>query len=189
MNMNEMTEKEIGAKLRELRKQKKLTLKQVSQKAGCTDAALSKIERGEVAPTISLLKRTVNVLGITLSEFLSMENGRPESVVLHKHERLKIQFPTGKIISYQLVRHLKEKMIQPLYEIIKPGGGSDGSYTHEGEEFGLILEGELEITVDGVSYSVKETDSFCYKSTRPHSFENKTDKDVKVIWIITPPTY
>ncbi len=185
----EMTEKEIGEKLKRLRKEKKLTLRQLAQAAGCTDAALSKVERGEMTPTISLLKNVVNALGITLSEFLANENNGDDSVVFHKEDHIRLDFQDEKIISYQLVRNLKNKKLQPLYEIIKPGGGSGGEYQHEGEEFGLVLEGELEITVDGKTYVVREGESFWFRSTRPHGFRNNSERDVKVIWIITPPTY
>ncbi len=187
--IQEMTEKEIGAKLKQLRQKKKLTLKQLAEKAKCTDAALSKIERGEVTPTISLLKNAVNVLGVTLSEFLSNGEAFQEAIVMHRDQRLRIDFHDEKIVSYQLVRNLKNKQLQPLYEIIKSGGGSGGVYTHEGEEFGIVLEGELDITVDDVTYHLKEGDSFWYRSIRPHGFKNNSDKDVKVIWVITPPTF
>jgi len=185
----EMTEKEIGEKLKRLRKEKQLTLRQLAQAAGCTDAALSKVERGEMTPTISFLKNVVNALGITLSEFLANENNGDDSVVFRKEDHIRLDFHDEKIISYQLVRNLKNKKLQPLYEIIKPGGGSGGDYQHEGEEFGLVLEGELEITVDGKQYIVREGESFWFRSTRPHGFRNRSDRDVKVIWIITPPTY
>ncbi len=187
--IKEMTEKEIGAKLKELRRKKKLTLKQLAAKAHCTDAALSKIERGEVTPTISLLKNAVNVLGVTLSEFLSNGEAYQENIVMHRDQRLRIDFHDEKIISYQLVRNLKNKQLQPLYEIIKSGGGSGGVYTHEGEEFGVVLEGELDITVDNVTYHLKEGDSFWYRSIRPHGFKNNSENDTKVIWVITPPTF
>ena len=187
--IKEMTEKEIGSKLKKLRQENKMTLKQLAQKAGCTDAALSKIERGEVTPTISLLKNAVNVLGVTLSEFLANGSDLQETIVLRKDQRVRIDFHDEKIVSYQLVRNLKNKQLQPLYEIIKKGGGSGGVYTHEGEEFGIVLEGELEITVDDETYTIKEGDSFWYRSIRPHGFKNKGDKDVKVLWVITPPTY
>ncbi|HED10792.1 MAG TPA: cupin domain-containing protein [Caldithrix abyssi] len=187
--IQEMTEKEIGAKLKQLRQKKKMTLKQLAEKAHCTDAALSKIERGEVTPTISLLKNAVNVLGVTLSEFLSNGEANQEAIVMHRDQRLRIDFQDEKIVSYQLVRNLKNKQLQPLYEIIKSGGGSGGVYTHEGEEFGIVLEGELDITVDDVTYHLKEGDSFWYRSIRPHGFKNNSDSDVKVIWVITPPTF
>ncbi len=187
--IRELTEKEIGEKLKKLRREKKLTLKQLAALAGCTDAALSKIERGEVTPTISLLKKAVNVLGVTLSEFLSNDEHEEDSIVIRKEERVRIDFHDEKIISHQLVRNLKNKKLQPLYEIIKPGGGSGGVYTHQGEEFGIVLEGELEITVDDETYIIREGDSFWYRSTRPHGFRNNSDRDVKVLWVITPPTY
>ena len=187
--IKELSDKEIGAKLKQLRQAKKLTLKKLAEQAGCTDAALSKIERGEVTPTISLLKKAVNVLGITLSEFLSNDEDSDDNIVIRKEERVRIDFHDMNIISHQLVHNLKNKMMQPLYEIIKPGGGSGGAYTHYGEEFGIVLEGELEITVDDVKYVIREGDSFYYKSNRPHSFQNNGDKDVKIIWVITPPTY
>ncbi len=187
--MQEMTEKEIGIKLKKLRQGKKLTLKVLAQKAGCTDAAISKIERGEVTPTISLLKRAVNVLGVTLSEFLANGDEYRDTIVMREEQRIRIDFHDEKIESYQLVRNLKNKQLQALYEIIKPGGGSGGVYTHEGEEFGVVLDGELEITVDKTTYIVKKDDSFWYRSIRSHGFKNNSEKDVKVLWVITPPTY
>ena len=188
-HIREMSDEEIGAKLKRLRQDKKLTLKKLAEQAGCTDAALSKIERGEVTPTISLLKKTVNVLGATLSEFLANDEDAQENVVIRKEDRVRMDFHDMKISSHQLVHNLKNKMMQPLYEIIKPGGGSGGTYTHQGEEFGIVLEGELDITVDEQTYTIHEGDSFYYKSVRPHSFQNISDKDVEVIWVITPPTY
>jgi transcriptional regulator with XRE-family HTH domain len=188
-NTAELTEKEIGKKLRYLRQKKKMTLKELAKEAGCTDAALSKIERGEVAPTISLLKNAVNGLGTTLSEFLLNGSKSDESIVMRENERIQMKFPTEKIISYQLVRNLKTKQMQPLYEVIKPGGGSHGFYKHEGEEFGLVLEGELEITVNDVDYTIGKGDSFYYKSNQPHAFANKSAANVIVLWIITPPTF
>ena len=98
-DIHEMTEKEIGAKLKKLRQERKMTLKQLAQQAGCTDAALSKIERGEVTPTISILKNAVNVLGVTLSEFLANGSDMQETIVTRKDQRVRIDFHDEKIIS------------------------------------------------------------------------------------------
>ena len=57
-----------------------------------------------------------------------------------------------------------------------PGGGSEGVIQHEGEEFGYVLDGEIELTVDNRNYQLREGDSFYFRSERPHSYNNNRKK-------------
>ena len=185
----ELTEQEIGEKIQQLRKEKQLTLKKLAKQAGCTDATLSKIERGQMIPTISMLKKIVNAFNLTLTEFLSNGDDGDDDIITHENERMLLKFPHHEIYSQLMVKSQKGKKIQPLFEIIQPGFGSKGNYSHEGEEFGLVLEGELELTVNRKKYNLKAGDTFYFKSTNPHGFRNNGKEVVRLIWIITPPTY
>ncbi len=95
----------------------------------------------------------------------------------------------GCAIIESLVRNTKNKRMQALLNKIRPGGGSNGEYTHEGEEFGIVLAGELELTVGEGVYYVKEGDTFYFPSTKPHGFYNRGEKEASVIWVISPPSF
>lgn len=179
---------EIGAKLRELRRQQGLTLEQVANAAGCSASFVSQIERGKVSPSLSTLKRMANVLGVQMAEFFPSPQ-QPTHVVTKLDERIALTLPRWKAKMNLLVRDGRGKNMQPFYTEIDPGGGAWGQYTHEGEEFGIVLEGELEIDLDGTSYRVSAGESFYYSSKLPHSWVNSTKKKTVVVWVVSPPTF
>jgi mannose-6-phosphate isomerase-like protein (cupin superfamily) len=184
----DIDENKIGPQIRLIRQSKNLTINNVSKKAKCTTATISKVERNQITPSISVLKGIINALGMTLVEFLS-DNDASESVVMRKNKRVKIKFPQPGIKSELLVTNLSQRKMQPLYEIIEPGAGSEGNYQHEGEEFLIVLKGILTVEVDGVIYELADGDSIYYNCDNPHSFSNQGSVPVEVIWVITPPTY
>ncbi|MGB9617496.1 MAG: cupin domain-containing protein, partial [Desulfomonilaceae bacterium] len=65
----------------------------------------------------------------------------------------------------------------------------EGDYSHPGEEFGLVLKGSLELTVDGVKYLLREGDCFYFHSTRSHRFRNNADRETQVLWVNHPPSW
>jgi quercetin dioxygenase-like cupin family protein len=79
--------------------------------------------------------------------------------------------------------------MHPFFTTIQPGGGSDGLYSHLGEECGIVLKGELEIDLNGTVYRVKENESFYYNSSEPHNWTNPTDGETVVVWVISPPSF
>ena len=62
-------------------------------------------------------------------------------------------------------------------------------HTHEGEEFGIVLKGELELTINDKVHVVRENESFYFTSQTPHNWNNKSKEDAIVVWVITPPTF
>ncbi|HOJ43654.1 MAG TPA: cupin domain-containing protein [Syntrophorhabdaceae bacterium] len=79
--------------------------------------------------------------------------------------------------------------MQPFYTVIKKGGGSHGMYSHEGEEFGYIIQGQMDLILNDKIFTIKEGESFYFSSKVPHNWGNSGDKDVIVLWVITPPTF
>jgi quercetin dioxygenase-like cupin family protein len=74
--------------------------------------------------------------------------------------------------------------------ILQPSGGSgEEPYSHEGEECGVVLEGRLELRIDGSVYRLSEGDSFHFESTLPHGFRNPGDGPARILWITTPPVW
>jgi len=180
---------EIAEKLRVFRKESRLTLKQLAAKAGCTDAYLSQLERGHANPSIMILKKIASALGVRVVDFFLDPEPEEKDVVLQEKDRVKITFSEGDAKIQMLVRDVRNKRMQPFFTVLEPGGGSGGSYTHPGEEFGVVLRGSLEIQIDGQCYRVKKNESFYFSSRDPHSWRNPGKGMTEVIWVVSPPTF
>jgi transcriptional regulator with XRE-family HTH domain len=181
--------KEIAEKIKTLRRAKRMTLKELAKKAGCTDAYLSQMERGRANPSIMILKKVASALEINVVDFFVGPQNAVNDVVTKEKDRVEIAFKQGGAKIQMLVRSVHNKRIQPLYDIIEPGGGSKGFYSHTGEEFGIVLQGELEINLDGKVYRVKKNDSFYFSSEIPHTWSNPGKRKTVVIWVTSPPTF
>ncbi|MDI7258473.1 MAG: cupin domain-containing protein [Thermodesulfobacteriota bacterium] len=180
---------EIGKKIKAFRAVNKMTLKQLAQRAGCTDAYLSQLERGLANPSIMILKKIASALQIKVVDFFLEPQTEENDVVLKEGERVNIVFKRGDAKIQMMVRSIQNKRMQPFYTTIEPGGGSKGSYSHIGEEFGIVLQGELEINLNGKPYRVKKNESFYFSSQEPHSWSNPGKKKTVVIWVVSPPTF
>jgi transcriptional regulator with XRE-family HTH domain len=181
--------KEIAEKLRALRLANHMTLKELANKAGCTDAYLSQLERGRANPSIMILKKVASALQVKLVDFFMEPETDGSNVVLKEDERININFKKGDAKIQMLVRDIQDKRMQPFYTTIEPGGGSDGAYSHIGEEFGIVLRGVLEIQLEDKRYRVKKNESFYFSSWEPHSWSNPGKGKTVVIWVVSPPTF
>ena len=180
---------EIAEKLRAYRLANRMTLKQLGSKAGCTDAYLSQLERGRANPSIMILKKIASALQVKVVDFfLEVETDRND-VVCKERERVNIQFKQGDAKIQMLVRNIQNKRMQPFYTTVEAGGGSKGPYSHIGEEFGIVLQGELEVNLNGKPYRVKKNESFYFSSQESHSWSNPGKRKTIVIWVVSPPTF
>lgn len=184
-----MNEKNIlGRHIRLLRKGRGMTLRELAQATGCSESMLSKVENGKGNPSINVLHSISKALGTNMGSLFSPDF-KPE-VVMRKGERHLAQMVSGKgVILEYLSPHTAGHQLQAHIHIVEPGGSSKGSITHEGEEMGYLLEGVLELTVDGSAYTLQEGDSFFFDSSLPHAFHNPGTATARVIWANTPPTF
>jgi transcriptional regulator with XRE-family HTH domain len=185
------TEARVGSKIRYTRRLRGLTLKEVADAAECSESLLSKIENGRADPSLKMLQRLTTALGLTIGQLFAQEDNA-DNVVMHAANR--VAFETGQqgdngTRVEPLSPHSTGSMLECHLHHIAPGDGSGGELKHEGEEFGYILEGELEIIVDGKRHVASAGDSFSFRSDRPHSYRNLSKGTTQVLWINTPPTF
>jgi transcriptional regulator with XRE-family HTH domain len=179
---------DIGQKVRQLRTRRNLKIRELSDLVECTPSLISQLERGKTDPSISMLKKIAKALDANIVDFF-MENVVHEEIVTGAKDRVDIRLKRWDAHIQSLVRNVTNKRMQPFYTVIKPGGGSHGLYSHEGEEFGFILSGELELILDDRVHKVRTNESFYFSSRIPHNWGNTGKEDVAVIWVITPPTF
>jgi transcriptional regulator with XRE-family HTH domain len=181
----------IGTKLKHSRKVNGFTLKKVAKAVGCSESLLSKIENDKANPSFATLHKLAAILGINVSALFSQSSS--EGVVSHAGERPVIvtdQLRKGRGIRLErLIPYARENLLQGNIHLVAPGGRSAGNIVHSGEEIGYILEGQVELTVGGKRFRVKQGDSFHFRSELPHGYRNIGSKPARILWINTPPTF
>jgi len=169
-----------------------LRLRELAERVGCSESFLSKIENDKVNPSLQMLHRIVSELNFTIGEILSQDI-EENQVVMRAGERPTIRMvPSRKTEGTHLewlVPPGDSRLLAGAIHTVNPGGGSLGTIVHEGEEMGYLLEGELDLEVDGEVYSLRAGDSFFFRSDLPHGYRNPGDVVARILWVNTPSTF
>ncbi|MET4806187.1 cupin domain-containing protein [Limibacillus sp. MBR-115] len=184
----------LGIKLKHARLVQNMRLVDLAKKVGCSESLLSKVENDKAQPSLQMLHRIAAVLGTSIGRLFT-ETSDTDRIVSRKGERLIIPASSASdrkrtnVELEWLVPYPESKLLSGSIHIVAPSGGSEGKITHEGEEVGFVLEGQLELTVDDETYLLEQGDSFCFASDRPHGYRNPGKVVTRVIWINTPATF
>lgn len=181
----------LGKQLHRIRRRAGLSLKEVSERAGCSESLLSKVENGRANPSLSMLHRIAAALGTSMAGLFDT-GGNGGRVVIQRHERPRIRLQssnTREIVLERLVPEDGDHLLQANIHVIAPGGDSHGAITHEGEELGYVLEGILELTVEGRVHRIQAGDCFVFRSELPHGYRNIGDAEARILWVNTPVTF
>ena len=134
---------------------------------------LSAIELSQANPSVATLQRLANVYNTTVLEFYDLP--RKPSAIMKPSMRPLLRTESG--VAMELLS-TGTKMLQSMLFRVPPGSGSDGSYSHSGEEFIYMLNGTLEIWLDELECHVlHEGESFWFESTRGHRWFNSGDRE------------
>ncbi len=175
----------LGLQIRQRRRIKDFTLAELSEKSGLSVGLLSQIERGISSPSLKSMTQICSALGIPVSWLFdsgSAENPAEKGLVVRRSSRKRLDLGTYGVTKELLSPDLGGEM-QIYLVTIRPGGHSGPeTYTHRGEEGGLVLTGALELTVDDRIVVLYEGDSFRFSSSLPHRFANAADTQSSVVW-------
>jgi transcriptional regulator with XRE-family HTH domain len=176
---------DFGPKLRKLRKRQGLSLAEAAERAGVSAGFLSSVELSHAKPSVSTLSRLAGAYGTTVLELYELPK-QPDRIV-RPGKRQSIQTQSG--VRMELLS-TGTKMLETMLMRVPPGTGSDGAYTHQGEDWIYMLKGELEIWLDEEErYVLHENESFWFESNRGHRWYNPGKNEVVIIWVNTPPTF
>jgi transcriptional regulator with XRE-family HTH domain len=186
-----MQTRHVGERLRRWRRQRNLTLDEVASRAGCSPSMVSKIETRKAEASLTLLRRLAAALDVNVAAvFEAAETNR---IVMKPAQRPRLSGDALRsgdgIVLERLVPYGADARLQANIHIVAPGGASDGLITHVGEEMGYLLEGTIDLTVDGEVYRLEAGDSFHFSSERPHGYNNPGTEHARILWINTPPTF
>ena len=178
---------EIVSKLREIREGKGLTLKQVSEDTGFSISFLSRLENNKSSITLSNLSKLLKYYGTTLAEIVSE---RAPSPVMQPAERKHLWDNVEGVHAFLLVPDLN-RLIEVMLLEFEPGG-ERGTFCdpmhHEGEEFILVMEGAIELNLDGdKNYRMEQGDTAYYNGQRMHCWRNVSNGKSVMLKVLTPP--
>jgi DNA-binding transcriptional MerR regulator/quercetin dioxygenase-like cupin family protein len=177
----------VGNTIRDMRKQRGMTLRDLSRATGLSASYISSVERGSAAPSIASLQKIsavfeTNVLGLMTDSYEA-----PDSPLVRATNRRVLESDKGVRIEDLSTAGSN---LEPLLFTFQPGCGSDGAISHEGEEFLIVMSGRLDLQLDGHDeYALDQGDSMAYRSERPHAWVNPGDIPATVLWINTPRTF
>lgn len=182
----------VGSKVHALRKEKGLTLAELSEITRLSPAIVSQIERGLANPSFTTMAQLAHGLGIPVGK-LFPSHDETRSPVVRKADRRNlvgaVQEGNGEAV-YELLNPDLNGTIEALWVITPPGHDtSENPFTHGGEEVGIILSGKKDVFLNGQRYVLEAGDSITFDSTIPHWYKNSYDEPCVAIWITSPPTW
>jgi transcriptional regulator with XRE-family HTH domain len=179
---------DVGGRLRAARVKYGLSQRELAKRAGLTHSAISLIEQNRVSPSVGSLKKILDGIPITLSEFFAEGMGDDAQIFYHRTEL--VELGSGKISYRQVGRQLKGRALQILHERLAPGADTgEMLLQHNAEEGGVIIRGALEVTVGTVQRVLKPGDAYYFNSNMPHRFRNVGDEECELVSACTPPSF
>lgn len=185
---NELQRYAIGPRIRALRLRKKLSLVQLGDHTGLSPAMLSKIERGQLFPTLPTLLRIAMVFGVGLDHFFTPDNDKPLVSVVRKEQRIRLPAPPGGKPPAWLFESLDypvaDRRMEAFYAEFPVDSRPAASHQHGSAEFIYVLSGRLMVDVDGAETALGAGDAIYFDSSVPHSYRRE-GKEVCTALVVT----
>ena len=184
--------KEIGYRIRALRQRRGLTLRELSRQCGLSVSFLSQIERGLSSLSIPSLGSICQALDVSLAEMLLVTDGsgmaflvdpRPPEITKGDNQSY-INLSDASIKYRFLSGGFPRRQFEALIGEMSPGSHNPPC-SHEGEEFGYVLEGRIKLTIGDDSHELSPGDSYHLLATTQHGCETNAKSGAKILWIQT----
>jgi XRE family transcriptional regulator, regulator of sulfur utilization len=176
----------VGQRIRALREHMELSLRDLAERSGVSAPMLSQVERGETSPTLAVAEKIASGLELTLSQLLRLDED--SHVVVTRRNQRRRRRRGG---------HLVEELSPPLpgqradvsAHTLKPGavtGGPGDPPLHEpgSRETAVVLEGTVDLFVDGRRYELGAGDSVTFDADLPHHFANNGEGASRLLAVV-----
>lgn len=182
----------FGLQLRHYRLMRKLKLKELASMADCSESLLSRIENNQINPSFTTLHRLCKALDTSMASMMAPVEPtlchvtRPgERPVVGSKEMRDSEHSEAEVF----VPYADGRLLEGVIVTLLPGGHSNGTLSHRGEEVGYVLEGQFELTVEDVTHQLAPGCTFFFRSDLPHAYRNPGDTVSRILWVNTPPSF
>jgi transcriptional regulator with XRE-family HTH domain len=185
-----MPDYNIGAKIKKLRRAKKLTLQDVANETGFSTALISQIENNNVSPPIATLSKIANFFDVKIGHFFTENEEECPYEVLRGDERTVIP----KVVSKDGTNHgylyeslsvrKQNKKMDPFLLTLNEKVTNTDTYSHSGEEFLFVMKGTAELLLDDRRIMLNEGDSVYFDANLKHRLLSSSGDEVKVMVVV-----
>ncbi len=190
-SLNELKDLNLGQKIKNLRQRKGMSLQAAAEKAGLSEPLLSQIEGEVVAPPVATLLKISKAMGVNIGYFFQDQETEKHAVIVPRNERKRVfrrihEDPSKVGYYYESLAYPKsEKHMEPFHVTFEVKPKEDLIFfTHKGEEFIYVLEGQLEFNYENETFSLGTGDSLYFDSSIPHAFRAVGKKNATALDVI-----
>jgi quercetin dioxygenase-like cupin family protein len=177
---------EVGKMIRARRMQLDLTLVELAKRSGLSSPFLSQVERGVTGLSVTSLKQIAQALEVSMNYFLDTHDHDEQVRSIHDLHYFSIN---GSSMRYaRLGSTAGDRELEPLYVVMPPKHVSE-PFKHAGEEFFLVLRGQLTVQIGKKTHLLGPGNSVHYKSGIRHKWRNDGDEEVHLVSVSTPPLF
>jgi transcriptional regulator with XRE-family HTH domain len=178
----------MGRRLREIRERFGLSQRGLAIRADVTNGRISLIEKNRSSPSVATLKKVLDVFPMSLAEFFA--SGQPERAAIFFRADELVEIGGGPISYRQVGSSLQGKALQLLHERLQPGADTGAAMLrHDGEEGGVVVRGQIELTVGTSTRVLQAGDAYAFESSVPHRFRNLGGEPCEIVSACTPPSF
>src|SRR5690625_1943858 len=168
----------LGSELKKVRKGKKMTLQELSDRRGLWIRFLSQVERRLRTLTFTSLRKISEALEVNINFFFDSGGANIKKKINKKTS------DSGNFSYTSLAGRMKNPDFTPAIIELSAGESQKVPYTHSGQEFVYILSGQLEVELEGVKETLYENESIHIDSSLAHHWYNDTN-EVTVLLLVT----
>ena len=184
--------KTVGERLREIRKQQRITLVELAKASGVDAATISRIETGRMTGTLASHMRLARALGSKVTELYgSIENAQAQRATTAQHRGSRTEVyvhQAGKSSLAMLTSDVLNKKLMPVLITLQPGGTTHQEEAKVGtEKFVYILEGRVEVKLGADAHELRRGSTLYFDASLPHQLRNTGGKTARCLAVTTPP--
>jgi transcriptional regulator with XRE-family HTH domain/KaiC/GvpD/RAD55 family RecA-like ATPase len=182
----------LGDKVRALRKKFGMTQKELAEQVGLTPSFISQLEKNLISPSLdSLLKLSEKLNTQPIYFLMDRQDGSLQKMVINPTERQNMQLQGMKSTDIKLqllVSDTLNRRMEPYLLTLRGGVKTNGHFfSHRGDEFAYVMEGELEVEIQGEKKIIREGDSIYIGPTAPTKWVNLGKGEAVLLWVLSPP--
>ncbi len=176
---------ELALRIRKLRLDRRMTLEQVASQTGQTRSWLSKVENFRVTPSLTALGEIAAALNVPIAQLVEGLDEKPQLVVVRKSERTVIDRDGDRsnIMYESLAFKRANRAMDPFMLTIQAKDVSREPLSHDGEEFLLVVSGQIDMKFGGEVYQLDEGDSLYFDATMNHCLLNPYPEPAQVLCV------
>jgi transcriptional regulator with XRE-family HTH domain len=174
---------DVGMRLRVMREERGVSMRELARRSGLSANALSMIERALTSPSVSTLRKIATALEVPITAFFRTEPERQAVVFRKSDARTKIPFPLG--LMEGLGGEVYTGRMEALCFTLEPGCSSGPhGLIHSGNEFVFGLKGRVEYRVEDQTFYLEHGDSLIFPGNRLHHWRNPNQDTAMIVVVI-----